>query len=195
MQRYYDENGKRRLSFSFYRLITNAVPNFANSGGDPKISASDLDTIFEFQLVVDPPHKLIPSTLYIAGVTPHEKNAKRIFDKLTSIGVLMDQAPWVDTQKITPNFTHQLAILPSVYQKRLICLLFDWAEEVQRWKVLEGEEEEIKVVMQETKAVGGDVGHLEKRLLEIKGLKKLKPSARAAQQNPQSENPPSYVEQ
>jgi hypothetical protein len=193
MKRYIDENGKRRLSFSFYRLINNAVPNFANSGGDPTISASDLDAIFEFQLVIDPPQRLVPSTLHIARVTPYEKNAKKIFDKLTKLGVLMDQAPWVATDKITRNFANQLAILPSVYQKRLISLLFDWEEELQRWKVLEGEEEEIKVVMQETKAVGGEVGHLEKRLLEIEGLKKLKPSARAGQKNPDSEHPPSYV--
>jgi hypothetical protein len=195
MKRYIDENGKRRLSFSFYRLVTNAVPNFANSGGETNISPSDLDTIFEFQLVIDPPQKLVPSTIYIAGVTSDESNAKKVFEKLKTIGVVQDQAPWVDTQKITTNFTHQLAFLPSVYQKRLICLLFDWEEEIQRWKVLQGEEDEINVVMQETKTVGGQIGHLEKRLLEIKGLKSLKPSARAGQQNPQFEHPPSYVGQ
>jgi hypothetical protein len=195
MKRYIDENGKRRLSFSFYRLITNTIPNFANSGGEPKLSISDLDTIFEIQQVIEPPQRLVPSTLYISGVTSNEPNAKRVFEKLTTIGVVNDKAPWVDTSKITANFTHQLAILPSVYQKRLICLLFDWEEEIQRWKVLQGEEDEINVVMQETKAVGGQVGHLEKRLLEIKGLKSLKPSARPGQQSPQPEHPPAYVGQ
>jgi len=193
MHRYTDQNGKRRLSFSFFRLITNTVPNFANSARDPKISTSDLDTIFEFQQVIDPPQKLVSSTFYVARVTSNEPNATKVFEKLKTIGVLYDHAPWVNTRNITANFTHQLAILPSVYQKRLICLLFDWEEEIQRWKVLQSEEDEINVVMEETKAVGGQVGHLEKRLLEIKGLKSLKPSARAGPQNPQSEHPPSYV--
>jgi len=175
-------------------MITNAVPNFANSAGDPKISSSDLDILFDFQLVIDPPQKLTASSIYIAKVTQDEENAKKVHARLQKIGILEDQAPWVDTMKITANFTHEMAILPSVYQKRLICLLFDWQEEVQRWRVLEEEEEEIKVVMHETKAVGGDVGHLEKRLLEIDGLKRLKPSARAVpgNQSPE-EHPPAYV--
>src|SRR5579871_2842279 len=166
MQKYYDANGKRRISFSFYRLITNAVPNFANSA-DPAVSINDLDTLFYFQQSVKPPQKLIPTSLYIAQIAQDNKTATKVYDKLLTLGILLESPPYVDTKKITANFTHQLAIISSIAQKRLIYLLFDWEEEVQRLQLLEDEEKEIEMVMEETKAVGGEVGHLEKRLLEI----------------------------
>ena len=177
MQIHYDANGKRRASFSLYRLITNAVPNFANSG-DPTVSVNDLDTVFDFQLCVKPPQKLVSASLYLIRIVQDEKTAAKVYNKLLKIGVLHESPPWVDTKKITAKFINQLAIISSFAQKRLVYLLFDWEEEIRRWQVLEDEENEIKTVMEEAEAVGGDVGHLEKRLLEIGGLKKLKPSMR-----------------
>lgn len=177
MQRYYDANGKRRTSFSFYRFITNAVPNFANTS-DPSVSIGDLDTVFNFQQSVKPPQKLTSISLYIAQIADNEKTATKVYDKLLKLGILCEGPPYVDTKKIAANFTHQLAIISSYAQKRLVYLLFDWEEEIRRLQVLEDEEKEIKTVMEEAEAAGGEVGHLEKRLLEIEGLKKLKPSMR-----------------
>jgi len=195
MQKFYDANGKRRTSFSFSRLITNAVPNFAKSG-DPTVSVSDLDTLFYFQQSVKPPQKLISTSLYLAQITQDEKSATKVYDKLLKLGILCEGPPYVDTKKITANFTHQLAIVSSFAQKRLIYLLFDWEEEVRRLQVLEDEEKEIETVIEEVNAVGGEVGHLEKRLLEIGGLKKLKPSLRERRASAVSDQdkPPTYEE-
>jgi hypothetical protein len=196
MQKYYDANGKRRTSFSLYRMITNAVPNFANSA-DPSVSIDDLDTLFYFQQSVKPPQKLIPTSLYITRIVQDEKGAAKVYDKLLKLDILHEGPPYVDTTKITANFTNQLAILPSFAQKRLIYLLFDWEEEVRRLQVLEDEETEINTVLEEVKAVGGEVGHLEKRLLEIGGLKKLKPSmreGRGSAQAPVQDKLPAYEE-
>jgi len=185
MQICYDANGKRKASFSLYRLITNAVPNFANSG-DPSVSVNDLDTLFNFQQSVKPPQKLVPASLHLLRIAQDEKTAAKVYNKLLKIGVLQESPPYVDTKKIAANFTNQVAIISSFAQKRLICLLFNWEEEIRRWQVLEDEENEIKMVMEEAEAVGGDVGHLEKRLLEIGGLKKLRPSLRERRSSTQA---------
>lgn len=185
MQTYYDANGKRRASFSLYRLITNAVPNFANSG-DPSVSVNDLDALFDFQQSVKPPQKLVPASLYLVRIAQDEKAAAKVYNKLLKIGVLHEGPPYVDTKKITANFTNQVAIISSFAQKRLVYLIFDWEEEIRRWQVLEDEENEINTVMEEAKAVGGDVGHLEKRLLEIGGLKRLRPSLRERRSSTQA---------
>ena len=120
-----------------------------------------------------------------------------MYDKLLKLGILHECPPYDDTKKITAELTHQLAIIPLHAQKRLIYLLFDWEEEVRRLQMLEDEEKEIKMVLEEVKAVGGEVGHLEKRLLEIGGLKKLKPSMREGRgsgQAPVQDKLPAYEE-
>ena len=196
MQKYYDTNGKRRISFSVTRFITNAVPNFPNSI-DPTVSINELDTLFDFQQVVKPPQKLIPTSLQVAQIARDEKTATKVCDKLLKLGIMHEGPPYVDTKKITSNFTHQLAIISSFAQRRLIHLLFDWEEEVRRLQILEDEEKEIKTVLEEVTEVGGVVGHLEKRLLEIGGLKKVKPSMRdrrGSVQAPFEEVLPAYEE-
>jgi hypothetical protein len=171
--------------------MTNAVPNFANSS-DPTISTSDLDILFEFQQAVKPPQRLIPTSLYVAKITQDDKTGAKVLEKLQKLGIVHEGPPYVSTKDIGPNFANQIAKISSYAQKRLVCLLFDWEEECRRWAVLEDEEREIKTIGEETKRVGGDVGHYEKRLLEIEGLKKLKPSMRVKQHVQQ--HPPSYQE-
>ena len=66
-----------------------------------------------------------------------------------------------------------------------------------RWRVLEDEEREIQTVLKEEQEAGGDhakVGHLEKRLMEIDGLKKLKPSLREREVRGDAEVLPGYSE-
>jgi len=66
-----------------------------------------------------------------------------------------------------------------------------------RWRILEDEEREIQTVLREEQEAGGDqakVGHLEKRLMEINGLKKLKPSLREREARGDAEVLPGYSE-
>jgi hypothetical protein len=68
---------------------------------------------------------------------------------------------------------------------------------VFRWCVLEDEEREIHIVLSEEQAAGGGlsaVSNLEMRLLEIQGLKRLKPSLRERRASGPDENLPGYLE-
>jgi hypothetical protein len=175
-------------------MVNNAVPNFAGTA-DPNVPIEDLDTLFDFQLTVKPPQKLIPTSMYIAKITWEEKTGADVLQKLEKLGIVHQGPPYVSTNKIESNFANKLAKLPQHSQKRLVSLLFDWEEEVRRWAVLEDEEKEVKTIIEETKQVGGDAGHYEKRLLEIEGLKRLKPSMRQARPAAHAEQaPPAYQE-
>ena len=66
-----------------------------------------------------------------------------------------------------------------------------------RWRVLEDEETEIHIVLSEEQAAGGGlsaVSSLEMRLLEIQGLKRLRPSLRERRASGPAENLPEYPE-
>jgi hypothetical protein len=167
------------------------VPNMANSG-NPEFSTEETDKIFDFQITNPEPKKLTASTLYIANITPHQSIAEKTYKRLIKEGMLIENPPAVNTKKIGKNLTNQFSFLPIFGQKRLVCLLFDWEEELMRWRLLEEEEEEIKVVLAEERGSGGHAGELEKRLLEIEGLKKLKPSMRSGVAR-QGETLPSYT--
>jgi len=95
-------------------------------------------------------------------------------------GLITTDPPGVDTKKIGKEFTNKFATIPVYAQKRLICLLFAWEEELMRWRLLEEEEAEIEVVLGEEREHGGEgrTGELEKRLLEVMGLMRVKPSNR-----------------
>jgi hypothetical protein len=174
-----DDSGNRKGFFSFSRLAQNMFPNFASDHGPYSVS-KQLDILFDFQAPLTVPQYITPAALYLSECAQNEKTAAIIHNKLLKLGILKSEAPWVDTQKIDRNLPNKLSELPVYAQKTLVNLLFDWEEEIRRWKMLEEEETEIRLLMGEVKAVQGKVGHLEKRVLEIGGLKKLKPSLRAA---------------
>jgi hypothetical protein len=196
MQHITDDSGNRKSSFSFSRLAQNMFPNFA-SDRNPDSVSQQLDVLFDFQAALAVPQYITPAALYLSECAQNEKTAAMIHSKLLKLGVLKSEAPWLDTQKIDRNLPNKLPELPIYTQKVLVNLLFDWEEEVRRWKLLEEEETEIHLVMNEVQAVHGDVGHLEKRLFEIGGLKKLKPSLRAVSSAGDVANaadPPRYEE-
>lgn len=61
-----------------------------------------------------------------------------------------------------------------------------------RFRLLEEEETEIKTVIEEERRHGGRTGELEKRLMELEGLKRLLPSMRSDEAR-RSEALPSYA--
>jgi hypothetical protein len=183
-------SGGRRLNWSWNRLVTNMIPNMANSG-NPEFSPEETDTVFDFQITNPQPKKLTPSTFYITNITPHQSLAEKTYKRLIKESILTEDPPAVDTKKIGKNMLNQFSFLPIFSQKKLVCLLFLWEEELMRWRILEEEEAEIKTVLAEERSSGGHAGELEKRLLELEGLKKLKPSMRSSQAQ-QSEALPSY---
>lgn len=167
------------------------IPNLSNSG-NPEFSTAELDRLFDFQISTSSPKKLTASSLYISKVVDHEGLAVKVHRKLIKEGLLTEDPPAVHTKKIGRNLTHHFALLPVFGQKRMVCLLFAWEEELMRFRLLEEEEAELKVIIEEEQRDGGNVGEMEKRLLELEGLKKLLPSLRGHEAR-EAEKLPAYT--
>lgn len=182
---YKTDEGKKK--FSFTRFMSNAVPNIAGAPQDTDLSTREEDLAFIHQLGELKPLILSPDVFSHAGITSNAKTSASIHKALLKNGVLEHNSQVLHTDKITKNFANQVPEITSHAQKKLINFLFFWEEEGQRWRKLDGEAEELRVVIAEEKESGGDVGTYEKRLAEVEGQMQLRPSLRSpqAQQNPQ----------
>ena len=176
---YKTENGKTK--FSFTRFMSNAVPNLAGVSPDTELSSREEDLSFLHQNSQEDPLVLSADVFTHAGVTTESRVSASIHKALMKNGVLEQGSPTVHTDKITKNFANQVPGITSHAQKKLINFLFFWEEEGQRWRKLSGELQELKVVIAEERATGGNVGTYEKRLAEVEGELRLRPSLRAQQ--------------
>jgi hypothetical protein len=177
---YADSTGKRR--FSFQRFASNVAPNFPNTDARlTELSTQQQDNLFVFQAGLSRAKVLDELVFYIVGIVTREAASRKIHEALLKIGVLSDAGAAVHTDRITKNFAHQMYMITSHQQKMLVNLLFAWEEELVRWRLIEEERDEILAVMEaeRTSGEGGFRGDLEKRLKELEGLWKLKPSMRA----------------
>lgn len=183
--------GIRKLSFSFGRFLTNAVPNFANDNVQAsKLTAAEIDLLFTHQLRRENPKTLDPVVFYFLGICANEKFCKQTYDKLIDTGVLLEKAPNVDTTKIGPNFAHQHAKIAVHLQRKLVNLVFDWEEELMRWRLLEEEKAEIGQVKSAIRdSAGGETGHFDMRLKEIEGEMRVPPSLRGDRARAETELP------
>lgn len=165
--------------FSFTRLMNNAEPMFANPVSDADFNPHEQDLLFQSQLHELDPLVLSPIAFQVGGVTDSEKVSASIHKALLKHGIISESAPMVNTQGITKQFPHQVAMVGSHKQKKLINLLFFWEEECQRWKVLIEELDELKTVMHAEQETGGATGTYEKRVKEIQGLLRVLPTMRS----------------
>jgi hypothetical protein len=137
------------LSFSWGRLVTNAIPNFAsNSALYTELTPQRRDLIYSYQLSTSSPLTLGPNIFYVAGCTDSERRSAQIHRALTKNGVLSETG-MVNTTAIGPKFIHQLAFIDQMSQKNLINVLFFWEEEVQRLNKLSAEEMELTGLIDE----------------------------------------------
>jgi hypothetical protein len=173
---YRAENGSKK--FSFTRFISNSVPNLAGAPQDTDLSIHEQDRVFTHQLGEPDPLVLSPQAFLHAGITPSPKISAQIHAALLKNGVLEKEEKVVHTEKIGKRFAHELAMITSHAQKKVVNLLFWWEEEGQRWNKLIGELEELRVLVKEEKEVGGDVGTYEKRVAELEGEIRLRPGLR-----------------
>lgn len=188
---YKTETGQTK--FSFTRFMSNAVPNIAGAPQDTDLSSREQDLAFVHQLGEPDPIVLSPGVFAPAGITSSPKISATVHKNLLKNGVLEQDSPTVHTEKITKNFANQVPGITSHAQKKLINFLFFWEEEGQRWKKLIGELEELRVVIAEEKENGGNFGTYEKRLAELEGAIRLRPSLRS-QQAQDNEGLPGYVQ-
>jgi hypothetical protein len=165
------------------------------------LTLAESDRLFEFQLSMSNPKQIGPATLYMMDVAPSVKTTLKATYKLNEMGVLLSSrnsgGRGVDdiivTDAIPANFSKKMKLLAVPQQKRLIVLLFEWEEELIRWRVLEDEMNELKTIILEERNEGNtNVGHLEIRLVELKGLWRLKPSLRIQRETQPREPLPDY---
>lgn len=149
---YRKRNGS--MGFSFGRLITNAVPNFASdrAGVWLEVSPHCRDLLYVHQLHTAEPAALDENAFYVAGICDRERQSQRIHSALLKNGVLTTPGGLVDTHKIGPKFIHQLAFIAQYAQRNLVNLLFWWEEETHRWKKLCDEEDELTSMISEAEA-------------------------------------------
>jgi hypothetical protein len=142
------------MGFSFGRLITNAFPNFATDGAGVwiEVSPQRRDIVYVHQINTLEPAALDENAFYVGGVCDREKQSQRIHSALLKNGVLTTPEGLVDTTKIGPKFTHQLAFISRMAQKNLIYLLFWWEEETLRWNKLCEEEKELTRMISDAEA-------------------------------------------
>ncbi|KZM21239.1 uncharacterized protein EKO05_0011537 [Ascochyta rabiei] len=174
---YKTKTGQKK--FSFTRFMSNAVPSIAGASQDIDLSGCEPDLAFMYQLSEPDPLLLSPGVFAHAGITSAPKISAAVYKALLKNGVLEQNSPTVHTERITKNFANQVSGITSHAQKKLINFLFFWEEEGQRWKKLVGELEELRAVIIEERESGGNVGTYEKRLAEVEGEKRLRPSLRS----------------
>lgn len=179
--------GKR---FSFTRLITNAIPNFAlDSKDDVDLSPQQADLLLIYQLSLPHPRYLGPEAFYHAGIVGHKSLSKTTQSKLIKHGLILPTPAkddvgadlmTVNTAGITKNFANQFSHISVHAQRKLIGMLFFWEEECVRWKLLDQEEVEIRGLLEEAEE-GSGMGRnadLQVALRAVEMKRSLKPSDR-----------------
>jgi hypothetical protein len=173
---YKTSQGSKKFSFS--RFTNNAVPNLAAAPRNDDLTLAEQDQLFEYQLGLPNPAQLSELSYFAGSITSPKPVSGQIHTTILKKNVLSATSPAVKTNAIASKFAHQLPIISSFGQRKLVNLLLFWEEEQQRWRVLEDEEKDIETVLEAERSTGGAVGTLETRLKELEGLIKLKPSIR-----------------
>lgn len=144
---YRKRNGS--LGFSFTRFAHAAVPNFF--ADESRIRTADLnqyrrDMCYMHQIASQDPYALDQHSFYVAGIVDSESVSKRVHKALKKYEILREDGT-VDTLKVGPRFTHQLALLNIPRQRELISMLFWWEEECQRLRKLDAEENDLDALI------------------------------------------------
>ena len=142
------------MGFSFGRLVTNAIPNFATDGAGVwvEVSPQRQDMLYAHQTNAANPEALDENAFFVVGVCDRERQSQRIHSALLKNGCLTTPEGLVDTYKIGPKFIHQLAFIAQASQRNLINVLFWWEEETRRLQKLNEEEKELTTMVAEVEA-------------------------------------------
>jgi len=170
--------------FSFNRMISNLVPNFARDDpNDVNLSPSQADTLCSTQFLQPHPRYLSETSFFEAGIVATESLSKKVYKALVKNKIMLpvpegtagcDETMTVSTGGITKNFANQVAVISVHAQRKLVGLLFFWEEELTRLRLLDQEESEI------LQALDSESGNrdLTVALEAVEMKKKLLPSQR-----------------
>jgi hypothetical protein len=145
---YRKRNGS--LGFSITRFANAAIPRFFE---DTPMRTAHLDShrndmCYAHQIASRDPYALDERSFYVAGIIDSESVSRKVFRILKKLGILREDGT-VDTYKIGPRFTHQMATLNVNRQRDLVGMLFWWEEECQRLRKLGVEEVELTGLIEE----------------------------------------------
>ena len=147
---YRKRNGS--LGFSFTRFANAAVPNFFSDESTERmaeLTPQRRDMFYMHQITSSNPYALDERSLYVAGIADSESVSKKVHRSLQKHEILAADGA-VDTYKIGPRFTHQVARLDVHRQRDLVGMLFWWEEECQRLRKLDAEETELDGLIAES---------------------------------------------
>lgn len=101
------------IGFSFSQLVTNTIPNLPTDGAGVtvEVSSQRRDMLYMHQINTAEPQALDENAFYVSGVCDSERQSPRIHSALLKNSVLTTSDGLVDTSKIAPKFTHQLAFI------------------------------------------------------------------------------------
>ncbi|KAI9764316.1 MAG: hypothetical protein M1840_008534 [Geoglossum simile] len=160
-------------------------PNVANDSTDVEMSQTQQDSLFRWQLSQENPKVLNGLSFFMGGVTESKTISAKVHSALKKNGVIDPTTGTINTANITKYFAHQLAVLPVHRQRKLVCMLFWWEEELVRWRLLGEEAAEITQAV----ALGGEGEDLTIALQVVEAKRTMLPSIR--KQDPKL---PSYTE-
>jgi len=183
---------------SFNKFINNAFPNLA---ADPhqfdRLPNTGQDMLFSYQLSQSNPYALRRDSFYVGGAVENDKLSDKAFTALQKHDVLSDIG-MVDTTKIGPKFTNQLAFLPQTRQRMLINLLFWWEQECARLGSLNEQAQQLTQRIQQLQSedrreTKGTIEELTMELKSVTAKIRQKPSERGVdtQENAVTD-PPAY---
>ena len=151
------------------------------------MSAQQLDTVVQYQLQLRHPQYLDAHSLVFAGIVSngiraehaHKLLVKHQYILAAPVGSADVEHPamTVDTNIIDRSFARNLPTLSMLAHRKLVCLLFFWEEEVNRWRMLLHDESIIRDAL--ATATGPTVQDLTIALEAVEIKKMLLPSQRA----------------
>ena len=145
--------------FSWTRLITNMVPNFAHDDiHDVNLTPEQADNLFKYQLQFHSPCYLNELACFVTGIVGAKSLSKKVYQSLVKNDIILPVPEagsgqdsvqvTVNSACITKHFSNQLAVISIHDQRKVVGLLFFWEEECMRWKLLDAEEKEILGAME-----------------------------------------------
>ena len=108
--------------------MSNSIPNIAGAPQDTELSPKEMDLTFLHQLSLPDPLILSPQAFLHAGITSSPKTAAAVHKALLKNGVLEEGQKGVRTERIGKRFAHELAMVTSHAQKKVVNVLFWWEE-------------------------------------------------------------------
>ena len=80
----------------------------------------------------------------LAEIVDSQTYAEKVLKACQKILIIDPETGRPDTYKIDRNIVKSMPTITVEKQRRLVMLLFFWEEECTRWKLLEGEEEDVR---------------------------------------------------